>query len=93
MDNRQCHLDYEDVISTGKNNNITMSTVAIGSDADRGLLESLAESGGGRFYDVIDESTVPAILSRETSMMTRTYIEDNPFYLTLGGVPEWTSLI
>ena len=25
-------------------------------------------------------------------MMTRTYIEDNPFYMTLGGVPEWTSL-
>ena len=51
-----------------------------------GLLESLAESGGGRFYDVIDESTVPAILTRETSMLTRTYIEDNPFYMTLGGM-------
>ena len=25
-------------------------------------------------------------------MLTRTYIEDNPFYMTLGGVPEWTSL-
>ena len=24
-------------------------------------------------------------------MMTRTYIEDDPFYITLGGVPEWTS--
>nr|WP_246880555.1 VWA domain-containing protein [Sporosarcina sp. 6E9] len=83
---------YEEVIANGKSNNITMSTVAIGSDADRRLLESLAESGGGRFYDVIDESTVPAILSRETSMMTRTYIEDNPFYMSLGGVPEWNAL-
>jgi Ca-activated chloride channel homolog len=83
---------YEEVIADGKGGNITMSTVAIGSDADRGLLESLAESGGGRFYDVIDESTVPAILSRETSMMTRTYIEDEPFYMSLGGVPEWNAL-
>ena len=83
---------YEDVIADGKGNNITMSTVGIGADADRYLLESLAEIGGGRFYDVIDESTVPAILSRETSMMTRTYIEDNPFYMKLGAVPEWTSL-
>ena len=56
------------------------------------LLESLAEYGGGRFYDVVDESTVPAILTRETSMLTRTYIEDNPFYMMLGSVPEWTSL-
>ena len=83
---------YEDIIEEGKSNNITMSTVAIGSDADRMLLENLAESGGGRFYDVVDESTVPAILSRETSMMTRTYIEDNPFYMTLGGVSEWNTL-
>ena len=84
--------DYEDVIAEGRKNNITMSTVAIGSDADWSLLEDLAENGGGRFYDVVDESTVPAILARETSMMTRTYIEDNPFYMTLGSVPEWTSL-
>lgn len=83
---------YEDVIAEGKSKNITMSTVAIGSDADQSLLESLAESGGGRFYDVIDESTVPAILSRETAMITRTYIVDEPFHLTLGNVPEWTTL-
>jgi Ca-activated chloride channel homolog len=84
--------DYEEIIEEGRKNNITLSTVAIGSDADWGLLESLSEYGGGRFYDVIDESTVPAILTRETSMLTRTYIEDNPFYMTLGSVPEWTSL-
>ncbi|MHA6258545.1 VWA domain-containing protein [Sporosarcina sp. CAU 1771] len=84
--------EYEDIISDGKSKNITMSTVAIGSDSDRGLLEKLAEEGGGRFYDVIDESTVPAILSRETAMITRTYIVDEPFYLTLRNVPEWNAL-
>lgn len=84
--------DYGEILAEGRKNNITLSTVAIGSDADWGLLESLAENGGGRFYDVIDESTVPAILTRETSMLTRTYIEDDPFYMTIGNVPEWTSL-
>ncbi|WP_342509124.1 VWA domain-containing protein [Sporosarcina sp. FSL K6-2383] len=83
---------YEEVLEEGKKNNITLTTVAIGTDADWSLLEELAETGGGRFYDVVDESTVPAILTRETSMLTRTYIEDNPFYMTLGNVPEWTSL-
>ena len=66
--------------------------MAIGTDADCALLEELAELGGGRFYDVVDESTVPAILTRETSMLTRTYIEDDPFYISLSDVPEWTSL-
>lgn len=84
--------DYEDIISEGKTTNITLSTVAIGTDADGMLLEELAELGGGRFYNAIDESTVPAILTRETSMLTRTYIEDDPFYVNLNNVPEWTSI-
>ncbi|GKV55748.1 chloride channel protein [Sporosarcina sp. NCCP-2222] len=84
--------DYEEVIEEGKKNNITLTTVAIGSDADGALLEELAEQGGGRFYNVIDESTVPSILTRETTMMTRTYIEDDPFYMSFHQVPEWLAL-
>lgn len=84
--------DYEELIGDGVSSNITLSTVAIGQDSDRGLLETLAETGNGRFYDVMDESTIPAILSRETVMISRTYIEDNPFYPTISGDPSWTSL-
>lgn len=84
--------DYEDIIAEGKKTNVTLSTVAIGTDADSVLLEELAELGGGRFYNAVDESTVPAILTRETSMLTRTYIEDDPFYVSLSNVPEWTSI-
>lgn len=84
--------DYEDIIAEGKKTNVTLSTVAIGTDADSTLLEELAELGGGRFYNAVDESTIPAILTRETSMLTRTYIEDDPFYVSLGNVPEWTSI-
>jgi len=84
--------DYEELITEGLGNNITLSTVAIGQDADRTLLEDLAQLGTGRFYDVMDESTIPAILSRETVMISRTYIEDNPFYPTIRGDAAWTSL-
>ncbi|MBB4824096.1 Mg-chelatase subunit ChlD [Sporosarcina luteola] len=84
--------DYEEVIEEGKRDNITLTTVAIGSDADSALLEELAEQGGGRFYNVTDESTVPSILTRETTMMTRTYIEDDPFYMSFHQVPEWLTL-
>jgi len=84
--------DYQTLIEDGKNNLITVSTVAVGQDADRALLESLAEMGGGSFYDVQDESTIPAIMSTETAMISRTYIEDNPFYPTIYGDASWTSL-
>jgi Ca-activated chloride channel homolog len=84
--------DYESLIAEGKESNITLSTVAIGSDADRGLLEDLALQGSGRFYDVTDASVIPSILSRETVMATRTYIEDNPFYPVIGASPDWSFL-
>jgi Ca-activated chloride channel homolog len=83
--------NYETLIEEGKQKNITLSTVALGSDADRTLLENLAEQGSGRFYDVTDASVIPSILSRETVMTTRTYIEDNPFYPILQPYPEWTT--
>ncbi|WOV85131.1 VWA domain-containing protein [Sporosarcina jeotgali] len=83
---------YLDIIEEAKSNNTTLSTVGIGSDADQTLLEEMAAAGGGRYYGVSDESTVPAILSRETITMTRTYIEDNPFYMKLGNVAEWNEL-
>lgn len=83
---------YEQLIEEGKQSDITLSTVAIGDDADRYLLEELARYGTGRFYDVRDEETIPSILSRETSMMTRTYIEDQPFYPTITAGRPWDSL-
>lgn len=84
--------DYESLIADGKKHNITLSTVALGTDADRNLLEDLAGQGSGRFYEVTDASVIPSILSRETVMTTRTYIEDHPFYPAVQPYPEWTSL-
>ncbi|PWW27398.1 von Willebrand factor type A domain-containing protein [Cytobacillus oceanisediminis] len=84
--------DYDLLIESGKEKNITLSTVALGQDADRSLLEDLAAMGSGRFYDVTDSSVIPSILSRETVMATRTYIEDNPFYPSVQPYPEWSAL-
>ncbi len=84
--------NYEDLIENGKEQGITLSTVAIGQDADGNLLQSLSEMGSGRFYDVIDEQTIPSILSRETAMISRTYIEDNPFYPTIYNATGWNTL-
>lgn len=95
--------DYNGLIEDGLSDKITLSTVAIGQDADRALLETLADTGTGRFYDVVDATTIPAILSRETVMMSRTYIVDEPFYplfyesawspLVEEGVPQMNSYI
>ncbi|WP_407407762.1 VWA domain-containing protein [Peribacillus sp.] len=84
--------NYEDLIEEGKEENITLSTVSIGNDADKNLLEDLADFGAGRYYDVTDASVIPSILSRETVMASRTYIEDTPFYPSIKDNPEWNGL-
>jgi Mg-chelatase subunit ChlD len=48
---------------------ITLSTVGLGSDVNRGLLQQLASEGGGRAYLTTDPSNVPRIFVRETSSL------------------------
>jgi Mg-chelatase subunit ChlD len=50
---------------------ITMSTVAMGTDADRGLMARLAEFGKGRYYHTDDPRNVPRIFTSETMTITR----------------------
>lgn len=83
---------FDQLIEEGKKANITLSTVALGQDADRRLLSKLAELGVGRYYEVLDHSTIPSILSRETALVTRTFIVDDPFYPSYHGNPDWRAL-
>ncbi|MGV3487520.1 MAG: VWA domain-containing protein [Tuberibacillus sp.] len=84
--------NYESFISEAKKDNITLSTVAVGQDAEKNLLDHLAKIGGGRFYDVQDPTTIPTIFSRETAMLTRTYIVNQPFKLYAFQGNEMSSL-
>ena len=50
---------------------ITISTVALGSDADRPLMARLAALGNGRFYHTDDPANVPRIFTSETMAIAR----------------------
>ncbi|WP_407271583.1 VWA domain-containing protein [Radiobacillus sp. PE A8.2] len=82
-------LNYQEMIEDGLADGVTLSTVAIGTDADSALLEEMSQLGNGRFYQVINDSSIPTILSRETALITRTYIEDDPFYPKIAGNSDW----
>ena len=82
---------YQNLVEEGHDKQITLSTVAIGEGADRALLGDLSQWGKGRFYDVVDASVIPSILTRETVITTRTYIEDQPFYPRIASA-EWSTL-
>ncbi len=60
-------------------NNITVSTVAVGSDADTQLLSQIAQWGNGRYYETNDPSTVPQIFTKETMTASKSAIQEFPF--------------
>ena len=56
---------YDDLIQRMRNGKVTLSTIAIGSDADLALMQELAQQGGGRYYYAEKAKDVPQITMRE----------------------------
>jgi Ca-activated chloride channel homolog len=56
---------YPQLASSCKAERITVSTVAVGGDADAGLLQSIATAGGGKFYLSQDPRQVPRIFTQD----------------------------
>jgi len=63
-------------------NDITLSTVAVGNDAAP-FLEDLATLGAGRYHFTNDPSSIPSIFTEETSLATRAYLVEEPFFPAL----------
>nr|WP_275901645.1 VWA domain-containing protein [Paenibacillus sp. SYP-B3998] len=84
---------YETLTASMQKNNITMSTVAIGTDADQYLLKRLADLAKGRYYAAVDQTTIPAIFSREAVLISRTYIVNQPFVPSFSGGSDWRRLL
>ena len=58
---------------------ITVSTVAIGRDADTRLLEDISRWGRGRYYYSEDAQSLPRIFTLEAQLASRTAAVEEPF--------------
>jgi Ca-activated chloride channel homolog len=58
---------------------ITISSVAVGQDADANLLSRIAKIGGGRFYQVNNPANIPQVFARETITAGKGAITEDPF--------------
>lgn len=77
--------DFEGIAAKMKEANITLSTVAVGSDADQLLLERLAQIGEGRYYFTDEFTNIPKIFTKETYLATQSYIQNRSFYPMVTG--------
>ncbi len=84
-DGQPADSGFEELARGMKANGITLSTVCIGEDADRGLLGELAELGGGRSYVVDEFSNIVSVFAKETYMATGAYLQNRTF------TPAYTS--
>ncbi len=75
--------DFEGIAQAMAADRITVSTVAMGSDADQALLEDIARIGNGRFYSADDPAQVPQIFAKETVTASKSAINEQPFAPTI----------
>lgn len=70
--------DFHALVRAMNESRITISTVALGKDADRNLLKSIAQWGGGRSYYTDNSENLPRIFVGETEIATRKAILEKP---------------
>ncbi len=59
-----------------RHDEISVSTVAVGEDADTELLKELARDGNGRYYQTDDPAAIPALLTKETEIAHSFFMVD-----------------
>lgn len=70
---------YDQVLSDAANSGVTVSTVAVGHDADANLLKYISEKAGGRFYKTDEYTNLPTIFAKETFMAAKAYLNNREF--------------
>ncbi len=78
-DGLTAHMDFEALMQEAIDNNITVTTVALGKDSDRTLMGAIAHWGQGRSYYTDDPLFIPRIFTAETILVSRGLIEESPF--------------
>ncbi len=68
--------DYDRVVSRCRASHISLSTIAIGPDADIPLLRQLADRGGGAMYAVDSANQLRNVFLREARMLRRPLIHE-----------------
>ncbi len=70
--------DFRGLTRQIKDDGITITSVAVGADADVQLMRDIASVGGGKLYHVLSPKAVPQILMREARRVARALVFEDP---------------
>ena len=65
-DGRAHYGDFDGLTRSLRRRDITVSSIAVGTQSDQELLERIARIGNGRYYYVPDPRSIPRVLTQET---------------------------
>lgn len=71
--------DFEGIAQNMASSRITCSTVAVGEGCDSRLLEEIARTGQGRYFEAMDPASLPQIFAKETMTASKSAINEQPF--------------
>jgi Ca-activated chloride channel homolog len=74
---------YHQVVTTARDNDITLSAIAIGLDADTELLNNLALWGGGRYYFTDAPADIPRMTIQESEIARSAPMVESDFHAVL----------
>ena len=75
--------EFQPIIQELSDANITVSTVSIGSNANRTLMEDIARWGDGRHYHTAGTRNIPRIFTSETTIVSRNLVVEEVFFPTI----------
>lgn len=86
-DGEPAETGFQSVIQAMQQSGITLTTVAVGNDADQQLMKQMALIGGGRCYTVGEFDDIPQIFTKETMLVSGSYVQNRTFtpVITEGG--------
>ena len=78
-DGQSATTNLDDIATAMAADDITLTTIAVGDDADYETLERLADLGGGEFYPVRNPRTLPRVLVDSVQVINKPLIKEEPF--------------
>ena len=85
--------EYQALVTRMADEEISVSTVAVGEEADRELLGNIAEWGNGRSYFIRDAARVPEVFIQETQIASQqTLIEETVKATIVSRVEAFTGI-
>jgi Mg-chelatase subunit ChlD len=69
--------DFQNLTREMKAAGITVTSVAIGADADVNLMRQIATAGGGKLFHVLSPKAIPQVVMREARRVSRPLIYEN----------------